>query len=164
MPAASSTFKVTPQKDKVVVLTREFDAPRALVYKAMSDPTLIPKWWGRRKDTTTVDKMDVRVGGKWRFLTSTPGEEDNAFRGEFREIVPNERITWTFEWEGLPGHISVDTVVLEDLPGGRTRLTSTSVFETREDRDGMLQAGMEGGARETYDRLDELLAQLRTKK
>jgi len=163
MAAASDTFKVVPQKDREIVLTREFDAPRELVFKAMTDPKHIPNWWGPRKYTTIVDKLEVRPGGKWRFINRGP-EGETAFRGEYREIVPNERIVWTFEWEGLPGHTSVDTAVLEDLGNGRTRLTATSVFANTEDRDGMLQSGMETGARESYERLDEILAQLRQKR
>jgi uncharacterized protein YndB with AHSA1/START domain len=160
MAAVSDTFKLAPQKDREIVLTREFDAPRDLVFKAMTDPRHIPNWWGPRKYTTIVDKLEVRPGGKWRFINRGP-EGETAFRGEYREIVPNERIVWTFEWEGLPGHISVDTAVLEDLGNGRTRLTATSVFASTEDRDGMLQSGMETGARESYERLDEVLAKLK---
>jgi uncharacterized protein YndB with AHSA1/START domain len=160
MAAVSDTFKLAPQKDREIVLTREFDAPRDLVFKAMTDPRHIPNWWGPRKYTTIVDKLEVRPGGKWRFINRGP-EGETAFRGEYREIVPNERIVWTFEWEGLPGHISVDTAVLEDLGNGRTRLTATSVFASTEDRDGMLQSGMETGARESYERLDEVLAKFK---
>ncbi len=163
MAAVSDTFTLAPQKDREIVLTREFDAPRELVFKAMTDPKHIPNWWGPRKYTTIVDKLEVRPGGKWRFINRGP-EGETAFRGEYREIVPNERIVWTFEWEGLPGHTSVDTAVLEDLGNGRTRLTATSVFANTEDRDGMLQSGMETGARESYERLDEILAQLRQKR
>lgn len=160
MPANSLT--VAKKGDREIVLTREFDAPRELVFKVMTDRELMPRWWGRRVDTVTVDKYEPRAGGKWRIVTRSPDGE-HAFRGEIREIVPPERIVQTFEWEGLPGHISVDTLVLEDLGNGRTRVTGTSVFENKEDRDGMIQSGMEGGARQMYDRLEELLAELRTK-
>ena len=164
MPAtASSTFSATKRGDREIVLTREFDAPRDLVFKVMTDPTLIPKWWGPRRYTTIVDKAEVKPGGKWRFLHKGPnGVEEHGFRGEYREIVPPEKIVWTFEWEGMPGHISVETLVLEDI-GGRTRMTATAVYANTEDRDGMWSSGMETGSRETYDRLDELLAE-RTKK
>ncbi|MGH2451871.1 MAG: SRPBCC family protein [Candidatus Limnocylindria bacterium] len=162
MPATNSpTMTVAKQGDREIVMSREFDAPRELVFKAMTDPLSIPKWWGRRKDTTVVDTMDVRPGGKWRFLTSAP-DGDHAFRGEFREIVPPERIVQTFEWEGLPGHISVETMVLEER-GAKTLITSTSVFDTKEDRDGMWDSGMESGARQTWDRLTELLSELQRK-
>lgn len=157
MPA-TDTMTVEKRGDREIVMTREFDAPRDLVFKVMTDPKLIPNWWGPRRYTTVVDTCDVRPGGKWRFVHRGPDGE-HGFRGEYREIVPPERIVWTFEWEGLPGHISVETLVLEDL-GGRTRMTATAVYATTEDRDGMWASGMESGARETYDRLDELLGEL----
>jgi uncharacterized protein YndB with AHSA1/START domain len=157
----SSTFKMTPRGDREIVFSHEFDAPRELVFKAITDPALIPNWWGPRRYTTIVDKMDVRPGGAWRFINRGPDGE-HAFRGEYREIVPPERIVQTFEWEGLPGHISVETMVLEEH-GGRTRITGTSVFDTKEDRDGMLETGAESGARETWERFAELLDELKVK-
>jgi len=163
MVAAANKLVVTPRGDTEIVLTREFDAPRELVFEAMTDPDLIPRFWGRRIDKTTVDTMDVRPGGKWRFISKSP-EGETAFRGEFKEIVPPERIVWTFEWEGLPGHISTDTVVFQDLGNGRTRIVDTSVFANKEDRDRMIQSGMESGASQLYDRLEELLAELKTRR
>jgi uncharacterized protein YndB with AHSA1/START domain len=156
---SSATTKVTLPTDLEIHITREFDAPREVVYKAMTDPKLIPQWWGPRSDTTTVDKMEVRPGGKWRFVATGPNGT-YAFRGEYREIVPGEKIVQTFEFEPMAGHISVETATFSDLPDGRTLLTTRSVFSSKEDRDGMVQSGMEGGLRETYDRFDELLASL----
>jgi len=98
--------------------------------------------------------MDFRPGGAYRFVHRGPDGEEHGFRGEFREIVPPERIVWTFEYEGMPGHVSVDTLTLEDL-GGKTKLTAHSLFDSVDDRDGMLQSGMEEGATETWDRLAE---------
>lgn len=158
--ASSFATKVTLPSDKEILITREFDAPRDLVFKAMTDPDLIPRWWGPRTYTTEVDQMDVRPGGKWRFINRTPDGTAHGFRGEYREIVPPERITWTFEWEGMPGHVSVQTVAFEEH-NGKTTLTATAVFDTVEDRDGMLQSGMESGAAESYDRLDEYLEVLK---
>jgi uncharacterized protein YndB with AHSA1/START domain len=150
--------KVTTSGDREVVIERVFDAPRDRVYAAFTDPELIPQWWGRYEDTTTVDKLDVTPGGEWRFVTeSSKDGEKHAFRGAFREVVPPERIVWTFEWEGMKGYVSVETVAFEDL-GEQTRVTSTSLFFTTEERDGMLESGMEKGLNETYARLDELLA------
>ena len=103
-----------------------------------------------------VDKMDPRPGGDWRFVTDGP-DGSNAFRGTFRAIEPPERIEQTFEWEGMPGHVVVETATFEDL-GDRTKVTTTSLFHTTEERDGMLGSGMEGGMNETFQRLDELLA------
>lgn len=160
--ATATELKLTTPSDTEIRLTREFDAPRELVFRVMSDPKHVPNYWGPRNVTTTVDKMDFRVGGKWRFVHKGEGGED-GFRGEYKEIVPPEKIVATFEWEGLPGHISTDTTVLEDIGAGRTRLIATSKFANKEDRDGMLQAGMESGARDLYDRLEEVLATIQKK-
>ena len=157
---SSATTKVTLPSDLEIQVTREFDAPREVVYKAMTDPKLIPQWWGPRRDATTVDKMEVRPGGKWRFVSTGPNGT-YAFRGEYREIIPGEKIVQTFEFEPMAGHISVETGTLTDLPGGRTLFTTRSAFTSKEDRDGMVQSGMESGLRETYDRFDELLASLK---
>lgn len=155
MPA-TTTFS-TPT-DREIATERVFEAPRERVYAAFTDPALIPRWWGPRRMTTIVDEMDVRVGGRWRFVSSEPDGPDQAFKGVYREIVPNERIAQTFEWEGLPGHVIVEVAEFEDL-GGRTRVRTTSLFHTTEERDGMLASGMEGGMSESHERLDELLAQ-----
>jgi uncharacterized protein YndB with AHSA1/START domain len=101
--------------------------------------------------------MEVETGGDWRFLVRNEDGSETAFRGTFREITPPERIVQTFEWEGMKGYVSVETATFEDL-GDRTRVVSTSIFHTTEERDGMLGSGMEGGMNETYARLDELLA------
>lgn len=158
--AAASELKVTTPSDLEIQMTREFDAPRERVYGALTDCSSYPRWWGPRKYTTVVDQCDMRVGGKWRFLSRAEGEE-HAFRGEFRELVRPEKVVWTFEWEGMPGHIAVETMTLDDIGSGRSRLTASSLWDNKEDRDGMLQSGMEEGARETYERLDELLASLK---
>jgi uncharacterized protein YndB with AHSA1/START domain len=164
MPATrSATTTITLPSDLEILITREFDASREVVFKAMTDPALIPRWWGPRGYTTRVDTMDVRPGGKWRFVNGIPGGEEHGFRGEYREIVPSERIVQTFEWEGLPGHISVETAVFTEKDG-RTLLTNHTVFASREDRDGMIQSGMEKGLRETHDRFAEVLATLRKTK
>ncbi|MFN2521291.1 MAG: SRPBCC family protein [Candidatus Limnocylindria bacterium] len=157
----SSEMQITRRGDLEIVITRELDAPRDLVLSAITDPALIPNWWGPRRYTTTVDKMDVRAGGAWRFINSGPDGE-HGFRGEYREIVPPEKIVQTFEWEGLPGHISVETLTLEEV-SGKTRMTATSVFDTKEDRDGMWETGAETGARETWDRFAEQLEALQRK-
>lgn len=156
MAASSNPTTLTLPSDREIVMTRIFDAPRELVYKAHTDPALVPLWWGRRNYTTIVDRMDVRPGGAWRFVQHTPDGGEYAFNGVYREVVPPERIVQTFEFEGYPGHIQVETIVFEDL-GGRTLLTSTARFDSLEDRDGMLQSGMEEGAVESWDQLEELL-------
>ena len=148
---------VSPRSDREIVTERVFAAARERVYAAFTDPDLIPRWWGRREDTTVVDKMDVRAGGDWRFVTSAPDGE-HAFRGTFREVSPPERVVQTFEWEGMPGHVVVETTTFEDL-GERTKVITVSLFHTTEERDGMLSAGMETGLSESYEGLDQLLAE-----
>jgi uncharacterized protein YndB with AHSA1/START domain len=150
----SSTLTVSTPSDREIVMTRTFDAPRHLLFEAHSKPEHISRWWGRQGSTMTHCEMDFRPGGRWRFVVREPEGDENAFRGEFREIVAPERIVWTFEWEGLPGHVTVETLTFEEHEG-KTLLKTTSVFDTVEDRDGMLQSGMEEGAGETWDRLAE---------
>jgi uncharacterized protein YndB with AHSA1/START domain len=149
--------KVTTPSDREIVTERVFDAPRDRVYEAFTDPKLIPQWWGLRSTTTKVDQMDVTPGGSWRFVEVNEDGSETGFRGTYREVEPPERIVYTFEWEGMPGHVVVDSVVFEDL-GDRTKVTNTSLFHTTEERDGMLESGMERGLNESYGQLDELLA------
>ena len=151
--------KVTTPTDREIYVERVFDAPRDLVFAAYTDPKLIPEWWGPRDSTTVVDQMDVRAGGSWRFVMRDSEGNETGFRGTYREVTPPERIEQTFEWEGMPGHVSVETATFEDL-GDRTRVKTVSLFHTTEERDGMLGSGMEDGMNETYARLDELLARL----
>lgn len=158
--ASRSDMKVTVLSDTEIQITREFDAPRDLVWTAMTDPALVARWWGPRRYTTVVDTMEVKPGGKWRMRNIAADGGEHAFRGEYREVTPPERVVWTFEYEPLAGHISVETMTLTEHEG-RTLLTVRDVFASKEDRDGMLQSGMEDGARETYERLDELLTELR---
>jgi uncharacterized protein YndB with AHSA1/START domain len=159
MTSQAKAATITTPSDREIHCEREFDAPRDRVYAAYTDPALIPEWWGPRGMTTTVDVMDVRPGGSWRFVMSRDDGTETGFRGTYREVTPPERIVQTFEWEGMPGHISVETATFEDL-GDRTRVVTTSIFHTTEERDGMLASGMEGGLNETYERLDELLERL----
>ena len=148
---------VTSQGDRQFVVVREFEAPREEVFRTMTDPELVPEWWGPHGVTTRVEEMDVRAGGRWRFVCVNDDGSEDGFRGTYREIQAPERIVQTFEWDGMPGHISVEDAVFEDL-GERTRMTSTSTFHFAEERDGMLASGMEGGMNETYERLDAVLA------
>ena len=156
---SSSASTLTLPSDREIVMERVFDAPRELVFKAYTDPNLIPKWWGPRKYTTTVDKMDVRVGGAWRFIQRDADGHEYAFNGVYREIAPPERLSYTFEFEGMPGHVLVETVTFEERDG-KTKVIVTSLFASVEDRDGMLHSGMEQGANESQDRLAELLETL----
>jgi uncharacterized protein YndB with AHSA1/START domain len=155
----SPRLTVSLPSPREITLTREFQAPRELVFEAFSKAEHLAHWWGQKDSTLAVCEMDFRPGGAWRLVEHAADGNEYAFRGEVREIVPPERIVQTFEFEGMPGHISVETLVLEDL-GGRTRMTVTSVFDSVEDRDGMLQSGMETGAGESYDRLEAYLQTL----
>ena len=152
------TYKliVTLPSDTEIKQQRKFDAPRDLVFRAFTDPELIPHWWGPHGFTTRVDQLDLRPSGKWRFVQHDPDGNEFAFRGEYREISPPERIMGTFEFAGMPGHIAVETTTLEEVEGG-TLLTTISGFDSQAERDGMLQSGMEQGAAESLDRLESLL-------
>ncbi|MEA2193400.1 MAG: hypothetical protein QOI73_3521 [Solirubrobacteraceae bacterium] len=156
---STRTATVTTPGDREIRIEREFDATRERVFAVYTDPELIPQWWGPRSTTTEVVEMDVRTGGDWRFVAHDDDGGQTGFRGTYREVTPPERIVQTFEWDGMPGHVSVETAEFEDL-GDRTRVVTTSTFHTTEERDGMLGSGMEGGMNETFQRLDELLASL----
>ena len=151
------TAAITTPSDREIRVEREFDAPRDRVFAVYTDPQLIPEWYGPRGTTTIVDEMDVRTGGRWRFVMRDADGGESGFRGAYREVTPPERIVQTFEWEPMAGHVSVETATFEDL-GDRTKVTTSSIFHTTEERDGMLGSGMEGGLNETYWRLDDVLA------
>ena len=140
-----------------IVVTRTFDAPRELVFKAFTDPDAVRQWWGLDTTRTIVDELEARPGGRWRFVERDGEGNEWGFHGVYHETVAPERIVNTFEYEGMPGHVLLETIVLEDQDG-RTLMTDSSVFQSVADRDGMLQSGMESGAAESMDRLDEYLA------
>lgn len=150
---------IEPGKQEITQ-TRTFDAPRDLVFKTIMDPKLIPQWWGPGYLTTTVDEMDVRPGGKWRYVQRAPDGTEHAFRGVYHDITAPKGFVGTFEYEGVPGHVLLQTVTLEEVDG-KTRMTGQSVFQSVADRDGMVESGMESGATEMMDRLEELLAAAR---
>ena len=141
------------------IITHTFDAPPALVFKAMTDPTLIPQWWGPRNLTTTIDKLELRKGGIWRFVQRDAEGNTYAFNGVYHTIEAPERLVYTFEFEGMPGHVLLETAVFEEVDG-KTKLTEQAVFQSVQDRDGMIQSGMESGAAEGHDRLTELLQKI----
>lgn len=143
-----------------IVMSRVFDAPRELIFKVMTDPKHVSQWWGPRQYTTTVDEMDVKAGGRWRFVQRGADGNEFAFHGVYHSITAPECIIDTFEFEGMPGHVLMETLRLEALADGKTKLTVSSVFQSVADRDGMLSSGMESGSNESYDRLEELLASL----
>jgi uncharacterized protein YndB with AHSA1/START domain len=139
-----------------ILMTREFAAPRELVFRALTDPALIPQWWGPKRHTTTVDKMQVRAGGIWRYVQRDNNGNVYGFYGVYHAIVPPERLVFTFEFEGVPGHVLLETVTLQER-NGKTTLTDSLVFQSVEDRDGMIRSGMEAGATESWDRVEALL-------
>ena len=142
-----------------VFVTREFDAPRELVFKAHTDPNLFVQWIGPRGLSTTLDAFEPVSGGNYRFTQKDQDGNEYSFHGVFHEVSP-ERVIQTFEFDGLPesGHVALETMTLEALPNGRTKLTNQSIFQSVVDRDGMIQSGMEQGVSEGYERLDEVLA------
>ena len=150
-----TTATVTTPTDREIHIERVFDAPRDRVFAVYTDPALIPEWWGPRGTTTIVDKMDVRSGGDWRFIARDADGSETAFRGSYREVSAPDRVVQTFEWEGMPGYVCLETAVFEDL-GDRTKVVTTSLFFSTEERDGMLGSGMEHGLNETYARLDDV--------
>jgi uncharacterized protein YndB with AHSA1/START domain len=154
--AGRTRITAEPGKQEIV-MRRNYDAPRALIFRAYTDRSLIPQWWGPRMYTTIVDRLDARPGGLWRFVNRDAEDKEYAFHGVYHEVAAPERIVATFEFEGAPGHVSLETLTLEEN-NGRTMLTNRSVFQSVADRDAMLQHGMEEGAAETMDRLGELLA------
>ena len=151
-----------PGKQEVII-TRVFDAPRNHVFRAYTDPKLIPQWWGPERYTTVIDKMDVRPGGLWRFVQHDAEGNKYAFHGVYHEVLSPERIVDTFEFEGMPGHVSLETATFEAI-GDKTKVTARSVFQTVEDRDGMVGSGMEKGVLDTMDRLAELLVTLKAER
>ncbi len=153
----ATEFKVE-REAREIVMARDFDAPRETVFRALTDPELIPKWWGPRGYTTRIDKMDLRPGGEWRFVQHDLDGNEHAFHGEHREVIPPERLVITFEYEGMPGHVILQTLTLEEVDG-KTRVVSTSSFESDADLEGMVQSGMEKGAVESWERLAELIEQ-----
>jgi uncharacterized protein YndB with AHSA1/START domain len=149
-------------KQTLVVRTeRLFDASPERLWQAYADPAQVPLWWGPRRLTTVVDQMDVRVGGKWRFVQRDADGQEFAFNGEYREIIEPTKLAYTFEFEGMPepGHIIVETVTLEDQ-GGKTMMRATAQFANLADLEGMISSGMEEGDRESHDRLAELVETL----
>lgn len=142
-----------------ITVRRVFDAPKDVVYKAFTDPGLIPQWWGPRQFETIVDHADMRPGGSWRFL-NRDADGEYAFHGVFHEVSPDQ-IVQTFEFEGVPGHVALETATFEETPDGKTLYVGVSVFQSVEDRDGMAQSGMESGLCESHDRFEELLTKLR---
>jgi uncharacterized protein YndB with AHSA1/START domain len=165
METTKNQTKITAEPGKQeLFIVREFEAPRELVFKAFNDPALLVKWLGPCDMTMKIDKCESWSGGQWRFVHTDPKGNEYGFHGVNHEILAPERMIRTFEYEGLPetGHVVLETAKLEPLPDKRTRLTIQSVFQSVQDRDGMIQSGMERGVNESHVKLDELLLSLNT--
>jgi uncharacterized protein YndB with AHSA1/START domain len=150
--------KVTTPKDQEIHIERVFNAPRDRVWQAMTDPKLVAQWWGRG-NKLVVEKLELHRGGHWRFVEHA-ADGVHGFEGRFREVTPPERCVQTFEWDGMPGYVIINTMTLEDLGDGRTKMVTVSRFYSNEERDGFLQSGMEGGMNQSYDALDRVLAKM----
>ncbi|MGV8083622.1 MAG: SRPBCC family protein [Coriobacteriia bacterium] len=150
---------ITQPSEREIRIERTFDAPPELIWRALTEAPLLAKWWARG-NPMTIERFEPTRGGHWRFVEHAP-EGDFGFEGRFRELDPPRLISQTFEWDGEPGHVSVDTVELKPTADGRTMMTDTSIYMTTEDRDGMLAAGMAEGLAQGYAALDELLVSLR---
>ena len=143
----------------LIVMTRDFDAPRGLVFRAYTEPQLLVQWLGPRDLTTTVDRYDVRDAGRWRYVQMDPEGSEHGFRGVFHGQPSPKAIVQTFEYEGVPGHVMLETTTFEER-GDTTLVRTVSSFQSVADRDGMVASGMERGVHEGDERLDELLARL----
>jgi uncharacterized protein YndB with AHSA1/START domain len=159
MAVSTGTAKVTLPADDQILITREFDAPRHLVFKAWTTPELVKRYWAGRRGEMKDVQIDLRVGGRWRYVMVTSDGQEIAFSGEFREIVPNERIVNTEVYEPMGGEGVLNTVTFTEVDG-RTHLHLLTECGSREVRDAIIGSGMEGGMQEQMDLLDELAASL----
>jgi uncharacterized protein YndB with AHSA1/START domain len=157
---SSGTATVTLPTDEQILITREFDAPRHLVYKAWTTPELVRRWWSGRRGEMTVAEIDLRVGGMWRYVMVTEGGFEVAFHGEYREIVSNERLVSTEVYEAIPEGEALNTLTLTEVDG-RTTLTVLVQHASKEARDGHVNSGMEVGMQEGMDLLEQVAVSLR---
>jgi uncharacterized protein YndB with AHSA1/START domain len=158
--SSSGSAIVTLPTDEQILITREFDAPKHLVYKAWTTPELVKRWWAGRRGSVTVAEIDLRVGGAWRYALVAEGGFEVAFHGEYREIVPNERIVNTEIYEAMPdGDPAIITTTFTELDG-RTTLSLLTEVGSREVRDMIVESGMEGGVQEGMDIIDEIVREL----
>ena len=142
----------------LITITRDFDAPPDRVYRAWTEPELFVRWIGPRSVETRIEHWDLRTGGSWRYTAWRGDERLAGFFGSFHEVRPGERMVQTFTFDGYPDGVSLETLVLEDLGDGRTRVTTTSLVGSIAERDAILRSGMDTGVIEGYEKLDELLA------
>lgn len=159
-PRAGGSAVVTLPSDTEILITREFDAPRHLVYKAWTTPELVKRWWHSNRGTMMTADIDLRVGGKWRWVMTTDSGFEVGFHGEYREIVPNERLVYTEVYEGAPlgpdgEEAAVNTITLTAM-GDRTLVTNLVETRTKAVRDMIIDSGMEAGMQEAFDLLEQV--------
>jgi len=159
----SKTNIIAEQGKQEIVITRVFNAPRGLVFQTYTNPAMITDWWGPRSMTTTVDQMEVKKGGIWRYIQRESNGNVHAHNGVYHEIAVPERIVNTYEYEGFPGSVGLVTTLFEALPDGKTKFTEITLYPSEEVREGVLQSGMAEGAMELMNRLEELLEKLQSK-
>ena len=159
MAVSSGTAKVSLPAEEQILITREFDAPKHLVYKAFTTPELVKRWWHANRGEMTVAEIDLRVGGKWRYVMVADGDLEVGFHGEYREIVPNERIVSTEVYEGMPDAEAVNTMTLTEADG-RTTLAILVQHASKEHRDAHIESGMEAGMQDAMDLLEEVAVSL----
>jgi uncharacterized protein YndB with AHSA1/START domain len=160
MAVSSGTAKVTLPTDEQILITREFDAPKHLVYKAWTTPELVRRWWHADRGEMTTCEIDLRVGGTWRYVMIAEGGLEVGFHGEFREIVPNERLVSTEIYEGFPDGEALDTLTLTE-EDGRTTLAILVEHTSKEHRDAHIESGMEEGMQDALDLLEQVAVSLR---
>ncbi|HEY6891708.1 MAG TPA: SRPBCC family protein [Solirubrobacter sp.] len=161
MPATSGTAVLTLPSDTEILMVREFDAPRELVFKAYTTPELVKRWWAGKRGNVTVAEIDLRVGGKWRYVMIADAGFEVAFHGEYQEIVPNSKLVNTEIYEGAPeAGAAIVTCTFEDLEDGRTKLSMLTRVDTQDIRDMIIGTGMESGAQEGLDILEQLAIEL----
>jgi uncharacterized protein YndB with AHSA1/START domain len=156
---SSGTAVVTLPSDTEILITREFDAPKHLVFKAWTTPDLIRRWWAGKRGEVTLAEVDLRVGGTWRYVMRAHGEHEVGFHGEFREIVPNERIVNTEVYEGMPDAEALNIITFSEQDG-RTTMSMLVQHTDQESRDGHINSGMEGGMQESMDLLEQVAVSL----
>jgi uncharacterized protein YndB with AHSA1/START domain len=157
--ATSGTATVTLPGDEQILITRVFDAPRHLVFRAYTTPELVERWWAGDRGTVTSIEIDLRVGGRWRYVMEALGGFEVAFHGEYREVVPDERLVQTEVYEGMPDGEALDTVTFTE-EDGRTTLTVLVQHSCKEHRDAHIESGMEGGMQEAMDKLEQVAISL----
>jgi uncharacterized protein YndB with AHSA1/START domain len=155
-PSSPTGTRVSPLGEREIRVERVFAAPRDRVWRALTEPALVAQWWNPSGKPIEIERMEVRRGGRWRFVERAAAGESLGFEGRYREVEPLSRLVFSFEWDGMPGHVAIQTWELEELAPERTRLVTTVLTHTTDERDGMLHTGMQTGFDRTHQALDRL--------